>query len=687
MCCYDNKYSKPVEVYRGTDASNKFMRRMLDEVKYCKKAIRENFNKDMIMTSAEKASFKTDEKCHICGSKYHEGEVRVRDHCHVTGRYRGSAHKSCNANFRLTKKIPVVFHNLRAYDSHFIMQEIGKFDQDINVIPNNMEKYLAFMLGKNLVFIDSFQYMSSSLNNLVKNLPEYGLRYTSEEFKGGGYTNGDKKLKLMSRKRVYPYDYMVSFEKFSEKRLPPKEDFYNILNDEHVTDEDYKHAQQVWIEFGMKNMGHYHDLYLKTDTLLLADVFENFRGACKQYYKLDPCHYFTSPGLAWDAMLKMTSIELELISDVDMFQFIEKGLRGGISNITHRHGVANNKYMKSYNEDAPSKYIMYLDANNLYGWAMSQRLPTGGFRWLPKKQLNKLELSKYKSESPKGIILEVDLEYPEKLHDGHNNYPLAPEKLLVTDNMLSPYCKKIKERFNISSGIVSKLMTNLNRKVKYVVHYRNLQLYTSLGLKVEKIHRVLEFDQSSWLAQYINYNTDKRTKAKNAFEKDFFKLMNNSVFGKTMQNIRKRVDVKLATNEAQLSRLTSNPTFVRSKIFNENLVAVHKIKEKLLLNRPAYVGMCILDLSKTLIYDFHYNYIQKKYPGKSKLLFTDTDSLTYEIEAEDVYADFLKDKDLFDNSDYQPDSPFFFNENKKGYRKDEGRGWWYSHSGVHRIEK
>ena len=242
--------------------------------------------------------------------------------------------------------------------------------------------------------------------------------------------------------------------------------------------------------------------------------------------------------------------------------------------------------------------------------------------------------------------------------------------------MLSPYCKKIKEKFNIPTGMVGKLMTNLRRKERYVVHYRNLQLYTSLGLKVTKIHRVLEFDQSAWLAEYINYNTIKRTAAKNAFEKDFFKLMNNSVFGKTMANIRKRIDVKLVTNETQLSKLTSKPTFVSSKIFNENLVVVHKIKERLLFNRPAYVGMCILDLSKTLIYDFHYNYIQKKYPGKAVLLFTDTDSLTYEIEAEDLYADFHKGRDLFDNSDYQPDSPFFFKENKKviGKMKDEAAG-------------
>ena len=197
-----------------------------------------------------------------------------------------------------------------------------------------------------------------------------------------------------------------------------------------------------------------------------------------------------------------------------------------------------------------------------------------------------------------------------------------------------------------------KLIPTLKNKEKYVLHYRNLQLYTDLGLKVTKVHRVLEFNQSAWLKHYIDFNTKKRKNAKNSFEKDFFKLMNNSVFWKTMENIRKRVDVRLITDEKKLLKMSSKPTYVNHKIFNENLVAVHNIKETLTLNRPAYVGMCILDPSKTLMYDFHYNYIKRKYNDKAKLLFTDTDSLTYEITAEDVYNDFWNDKNKFDNSDF-----------------------------------
>ena len=248
-------------------------------------------------------------------------------------------------------------------------------------------------------------------------------------------------------------------------------------------------------------MGDYHDLYLQSDILLLSDVFENFRKTCHQYYELDPCHYFTSPGLSWDAMLKMTGIKLELMTDIDMFQFIEKGLRGGISYIANRYGKANNKYMSSYNPEEPNKYIMYLDANNLYGWAMSQYLPTGGFRWMTEQQIQKVNVNVCREDRKKGMILEVDLEYPKELHERHNDYPLAAEKMKVSKDMLSPYCKDIQKQFGISIGQVSKLIQTLSSKKNYMLHYRNLQLYLYLGLKLKKVHRILEFDQSPWLAK------------------------------------------------------------------------------------------------------------------------------------------------------------------------------------------
>ena len=686
VCHYNDEFSKPVQVFRGENAVYNFMEKMIEEVEWCKSIIKKHFNKPLVMTEENKLDFESAKYCHICKNRYSEEDICVRDHCHITGNYRGSAHQDCNLKLRLSPtniQIPVFFHNLRGYDSHFIMQQIGEIakkhvyknkkgeecQMDINCIPNNMEKYMAFMLGKHLLFLDSFQFMSSSLDNLTKNLPDDAFIFTQQEFTG-------EQFNLMKQKGTYPYDYMDSFQKFNDTQLPIKKDFFSILYNQHITHEQYDHAQTVWNTFGLKTMGDYHDLYLKSDTLLLADIFGNFRKTCLQYYELDPCHYFSSPGLSWDAMLKMTKIKLELITDIDMFQFIEKGLRGGTSYIANRFSEANNKYMENFDENKPSKYIMYLDANNLYGWAMSQYLPTGNFKWLTKEQIKKTNLANYSEEHDEGLLLEVDFDYPQELHDLHNDYPLAPEKLKVNKNMLSEYCQKISEKFNISSGQVHKLITTLGKKEKYVLHYRNLQLYLNLGLKLKKVHRVLQFNQSPWLKKYIDFNTNKRTLSKNDFEKNFFKLMNNSVFGKTMENLRKRVDVRLVTDKEKLLKLASKPSYVSSKIFNENLVAVHKIKETLTMNRPAFVGACILDLSKTFMYDFHYNYIKYKYGDKAKLLFTDTDSLTYEIETPDAYADFFDNKDIFDNSDYNKKSPFYFDHNKKviGKFKDEAAG-------------
>ena len=307
VCCYDDKYSKHTRIHRGENAVYKFMEKMLEEVEYCKAVIKKRFNKPLVMTEVDEQHFKTMDGCHICGEKYTDKDVRVRDHCHITGKFRGSAHQECNLKLRIKPediKIPVIFHNLCGYDSHFIMQQIGetarkhgytnkkgeKQDLNINAIPSNMEKYMAFMLGNHLTFIDSFQFMSSSLDKLVSNLPKDDVIYTSKAFKG-------KRLDLISQKGVYPYDFMDSFEKFNQTELPTKDQFYSILNDQHITDDEYDHANKVWNTFMIKTMGEYHDLYLVSEMLLLTDVFENFRKTCMQYYKLDPCHYFTSPGL------------------------------------------------------------------------------------------------------------------------------------------------------------------------------------------------------------------------------------------------------------------------------------------------------------------------------------------------------------------------------------------------------
>ena len=229
---------------------------------------------------------------------------------------------------------------------------------------------------------------------------------------------------LLLRKGAYPYDYADWMKKLDERRLPSKEEFYSKLTGEGVTDEDYKHAHTVWKEFNIESMKDYHKLYNLSDILLLADIFENFRITCMNNYGLDPAWYFSAPGLAWDASLKIATVQLELLSDPVMLLIIDSGIRGGIATISHRHAKANNEYMGTEFDPAEeSKFISYLDANNLYGWAMSNQLPTSGFKWMTD---NELDAWKHLS-----CFVEVDLEYPEDLLGLHIDYSLGPERIKI----------------------------------------------------------------------------------------------------------------------------------------------------------------------------------------------------------------------------------------------------------------
>ena len=669
--CFDSKVYLPIKErsYTGKNAEQVFLKYLEEDIKMIANIPR----KKIIFGKKEEERYNEETRCWICKGEFDDkdkNKEKVKDHCHYTRRYRGAAHNECNLNYRKPNFTFVVFHNLSGYDSHLFIKNLGFSEGNIDCIPNNEEKYISFSkkievksytkkvkdeegepvekeikVYHTIRFIDSFKFMATSLEKLVNNLPK------DDCINLGLYYSGDK-FNLLARKGVYPYEYMDSLEKLKETTLLLKEAFYSRLNVEGISDEDYAHAQKVWKTFKMEYFKDYHELYNKVDVLLLADVFENFRNICLKNYELDPAHYYTAPGLTWDAALKITGVNLELLSDIDMLLMVEKGIRGGVSMVINRYGKANNKYMgDKFNSDEPSKYIQYLDANNLYGWAMSKPLPTHGFKWMKTSELETWDLH--------SCILEVDLECPKELHDLHNDYPLAPEQIKVNK--------------------VEKLIPNLWNKKKYVIHYENLKQCLNFGLKLTHIHRGIKFKESKWLKKYIALNTDLRTKAKNEFEKDFFKLMNNSVFGKTMENIKNRVNIKLVTDRKKAEKLAAKPNFKHCNIFDEDLIAIHMKKTSLTMNKPVYLGMCILDLSKTLMFDFHYNYIKKKYGDKAKLLFTDTDSLMYEIQTEDFYKDINGDvKDRFDTSDYPPNHPSGIptgcNKKVLGMFKDEAGG-------------
>lgn len=538
----DGHVYDPVE-YRGPNAAAKF----LETVQRTEKNIRETFNREpMNLTEDEEERFTESRHCHICDGEFNPftPDDKVRDHDHITGEFRGAAHKICNLSWSIipeTMKIPVFFHNLRGYDAHLIMQEIYGCVGEVKCLAKNTEQYICFSIG-GLQFLDSFQFLSSSLDKLAAGNESFPILHKKGNYQNK-IKNWEEKVKLLTRKGVYPYDFVDSMEKY-EETLPGKEEFYNQLNRSEISDSDYQHACKVYKEFGCRNMGDYCDLYCRTDVLLLADIFENYRKVTRKTYMLDPARYMSSPGIAWDALLMKTGIELELITDYDKLLMIEKGLRGGISMVSKRFARANNHMVPGFNPEKEKSWLMYLDANNLYGWAMSQPMPNGNVQWVPEEEIEKIDFLNVNDDAETGYILEVDLEYPAELHNSHCSYPLAPEKKAVRQEWLSDFQNYLLGGKRVDT--YKRILNTLEDKNKYVIHYRNLKLYVELGMKLKRIHRVLSFKQSRWMEPYISMNTELRKKAKTSFEKDLFKLMNNSVYGKTLENVHKRIDFRIA---------------------------------------------------------------------------------------------------------------------------------------------
>ena len=613
--------------------------------------------KPMEFDRKDAENFRAATHCFICKKPFEKAKDKVRDHCHFTGKFRGAAHSKCNLMFRVPNFVPVFFHNLKNYDAHFIVKALGTVPGDTKCIANNEEKYISFskkfkvwedeFKSKSMEarFLDSAAFMSDALANLVKNLEDDNFNQTKKVFKD--------KWKLFQKKGVFPYEWLDTVEKFKETSLPEKEAFFSQLDGKGISEDEWEYAKRVWTEMGMKNMGEYHDAYLKSDVTELADVMEEFRNVCRTNYGLDPAWYYTTPGLAWDSALKLTGVELELLTDPDMLLFFERGIRGGVSTIFHRRAQANNKYMKDFDENQPSVFVPYWDANSLYGWAMTQPLPVCGFSWL-----NKYGLEEWR-EIP--CILEVDIDIPEELHDKFNDFPPLPEKVEMNG--------------------VNKLIPNLWNKRKIVVHKRALIQALELGCVLKKVWRGLQFRERPWLKEFIELNTKLRQEAKTQFGKDFFKLMSNSVFGKTMENLRNRKTIELVESEKRFLKLAAKSNYSHSTRFAENLLGVHMKKTVIYFDKPVYVGQAILDISKTLMYDFHYNYVMKKWP-EAQLCFTDTDSLLYKIETEDLFEDISEDvAEKFDTADFAEDHPKVLDGtlkrmNKKvlGMMKDETAG-------------
>lgn len=606
-------------------------------------------------------------RCYLCDGFFSYKNPKIFEHDHSTGEYRGPCHRSCNLEFTLkNRRVPCFLHNFRKYDLHLILEGFQYYNGDIKVIPTNFENYIS-ILCDNFILLDSIMFLNASLDQLVTRLKNSGGEF-KENFKTLVQVYGEDDAKILCQKGIYFYDYIHDFDQFNECELPAKDQFYNLLNEKNITDEEYEYAEFVYNRF-CDSLGSYHDLYLKIDTILLADVMQSFREIAMKSYELDPAHYFTLSGYTWSCALKSTGVKLEQISDIEMYEFFEAGLRGGVSMISCRFAQANNKDMINYDKEKPASYIMPFDCNNLYGFILQSRLPIGGFKWVDDHIINKLtaeDILKWDSEGELGYALMVDLEYPPSTHIRDCEYPLAPEKIAIPTAQLSDYQKDILSFQNIKyNDKIKKLVPHLGPRKEYIVHYKNLQYYLTKGLKLTKVHKVLSFKQEAWLKPYIEFNTLKRQQATDKFSQDLYKFMINACFGKSMENVRRRKEVHICNNMNDAKELVNKPNFRRFEIINANVVLIEMAKSVIELDKPIYTGFVTLEQSKEVMYRFHYDVIKKFYGDNAELLSTDTDSLNYLLLTPDVFKDLEILKTHFDFSEYPKDHFLFSEQNKK----------------------
>ncbi len=592
----------------------------------------------------------------------------IRHHQHLPPyNFIGLAHSTpCNTTARIRKTFSVFAHNFINYDSHLVIMAAGNEDlvSDISMMGSSTEKITALTLNKTLQFVDSASFFGgASLDATVKSLGvedfQLFIKFMTKYCEDRGIDFTDDLFNRLKDKGAYPYNYMCDFKKFNLTELPSKEDFYNDLGECHIEDSIYENAQVVWDLMNIKNMGEWHDLYVMIDTLLLTICFAKLRKVMLASFNLCVTHYVSLPSFTLDACLKYTKETIELTQDPDIYIFLEQSILGGLCTIGDEKVVkANNKYCEGYDSKKPTSWLLYCDKNNLYGASMVTKLPVAGYHFKDKETILDynynpyFHVNKLDDDGNYGEIWDVSIAYPKDKHDEWNAYPPAPHKTCIKSNEVSCEQRRLANAFAVGDTAwnTEKMVADLKPK-RIKSHYRALKLWVKLGVQITKVHKVLGFRQKAWMAPYVEFNTAERAKATSKVEINLRKYLNNTLFGKQIQNARKRVNMVLINSIEKRMRYGKKANLKHLKILNDNLTIVVLAKTSVTLNSNMPSGVSILEEARKNMYDFWYLWVKKQYPTAS-LCYTDTDSHVIKIETENIYDDMLKHSDEFDMSEY-----------------------------------
>jgi len=664
------------ETYHGVDAAEHFLSTLLIlEQKYLPRLTPGTPMEPQTPFQAESLDEVSD--CYLCGDEMAAGE-KVLDHDHLTGQFLGVAHSECNLKRREDQKLTVFFHNFSGYDSHFVVKAMANVEgiQDVEAIPLNTQKFKTILLNKRIRFLDSYAFLSDSLAKLTDMLRKSGHQFP---MMAKGMELTENQLELCLRKGVYPYSFATSMDSLiNQKVLPSISEFYDQMGERTCDPEDYNHAKQVWETFGCRNMLDYTTLYVKTDVFLLAEIVTHFRQMIFQTFGLDMVHYFSLPHMAMDIMLKRSEVEIELMSDQEMVDLLQKNIRGGLSfaNVRHSTRVTSD----DTDNEKDHRVMCYVDANNLYGKAMTFPMPKSGFEWVPEEELVGFDVDKEISlGNGTGYILEVDLEYPNHLHILHNSFPLAPETMDITWDDLSPFSKSayVANGNKPGSYKATKLTATFRKREKYLVHGINLKFYLEQGLVLKKIHRAIRFYQEDFMAPFIEECTRHRMTASTVCEQNMWKLVCNSVYGKLIESLGKRMDCKFNWGDEadkKFLRNATNPRYKSSIVCDENYSISFLQKKEVFMRQSFVIGFSILELSKYIMQDLYYNKIQSACGMYNvQVMMSDTDSFLLNIRAPNEKTVMEKLSSVMDFSNYPLLHSLYDGRFKKvpGYLKNE----------------